>query len=290
MFGTLNTGLLHTLPGTTFSHPSQRGDYDSLKHACIRVRDLDKLLHLFLLDIYAQDFHQGLQGIPARQWEQLQQNGFFPRVPASPAELRILLGRVAYRTIQPYGVSFHSLRYNCSALTLLRTRMRQRDNKRVKLKYDPADLSQIHIYDPDAEQYITVPALAQEYTQGLSLWKHQVIRNFVLSQREQVDIVALGQAQRQIQAIVEESLQRKQVHTRSKIARWQATKPQSEASAPCPDTPSESSAVTATTMATPPALDFELDLDLEQLAAAGWEVSYDLPDVATGVISYDHES
>jgi putative transposase len=61
--------------------------------------------------------------------------------------------------------------------------MRKRDNRRVKIKYNPSDLSQIHVYDPDERLYIPVPALAQEYTQGLSLWKHKVIRNFVLSQQ-----------------------------------------------------------------------------------------------------------
>ena len=94
MFGTINTGLLHTLPGTTFSNPRQRGDYDSLKQAYITVDDLDQLLHIFLLDIYAEDFHRGLQDIPARRWEKLTDSGFFPRVPTSATQLRILLGRV----------------------------------------------------------------------------------------------------------------------------------------------------------------------------------------------------
>jgi putative transposase len=287
MFGTLNTGLLHTLPGTTFSNPGQRGDYDSLKQACIGLSDLDKMMHIFLLDIYAEDFHQGLQGIPARRWEQVTQNGFFPRVPASAEELRILLGQIAYRTIQPYGVNFYSLRYNCAELTLLRTRLKRRDEKQVKVKYNPADLSYIHVYDPDDKQYILVPALAQAYTHGLSLWKHKVIRNFVLNQQDRVDIVALGQAQRKIQAMVEESLHRKKLGTRTKIARWQASGQTpglsggQQGSVPAP---------TATEETVPPslpALNFDLDLDLEKLEEAGWGVSYDLPDAGAGVISSD---
>ncbi len=291
MFGTLNTGLLHTLPGTTFSNPGQRGDYDSLKQACINLGDLDKMMHIFQVDIYAEDFHRGLQGIPARRWEQVTQNGFFPRVPSSAEELRILLGRVAYRTIQPYGINFHSLRYNCAELTLLRTRMRPRADKRVKIKYNPADLSYIHIYDPDDRRYIQVPALAQEYTCGLSLWKHKVVRNFVLSQQDQVDIVALGQAQRKIQAIVEESLQCKKLKTRTKIARWQTSGQTPGLSEKQEESKSVASAEPTTTEAIalppPPALDFDLDLDLEKLEEAGWGVGYDLPDVCEGVIPSD---
>ncbi len=291
MFGTLNTGLLHTLPGTTFSNPGQRGDYDSLKQACISLDDLDKMMHIFLLDIYAEDFHRGLQGIPARRWEKVTQNGFFPRVPSSVEELRILLGRVAYRTIQPYGINFHSLRYNCAELTLLRTRMRTRADKRVKIKYNPADLSYIHIYDPDDRHYIQVPALAQEYTCGLSLWKHKVIRNFVLSQQDQIDIVALGQAQRKIQTIVEESLHRKKLKTRTKIARWQTSgqtpglserRKEPESAADTDPTVTEDAILLP-----PPALDLALELDMKKLEDAGWGVSYDLPDVCEGVILSD---
>jgi putative transposase len=288
MFGTLNTGLLHTLPGTTFSNPRQRGDYDSLKQACITLGDLDKMMHIFLVDIYAEDFHRGLQGVPARRWEEITQGGFFPRVPSSAEELRILLGRVAYRTIQPYGIDFHCLRYNCSDLTLLRTRMRRRADKRVKIKYNPGDLSFIHVYDPDDKQYIQVPALAQEYAHGLSLWKHKVVRNFVLSQQDQVDIVALGQAQRKIRAIVEESLHRKKLGTRTKIARWQTSDRVSNLFAGQDEPNSEPVAATNLTVTentTLPALDFDLDLNLEELEEAGWGVSYDLPDAGEGVMS-----
>jgi putative transposase len=275
MFGTTNTGLLHTLPGTTFSNIGQRGDYDSLKHACISLKDLDQLLHIFLVDIYAEAFHRGLAGIPARQWEKATQNGFFPRVPASAKELQILLGRVAYRTIQPYGIELNSLRYNCSELASLRTRMRKRDDKQVKIKYNPSDLSRIHAYDPDEKQYVAVPALAQEYTQGLSLWKHRVIRNFVLSEQDTVDIVALGRAQRKIQAIVERSLQHKKLSSRAKIARWekigQASDRQTEAKAGMADHPAGVEAE----LPSEPHLDVILDLD--ELEGEGWGLSYDLP-------------
>lgn len=124
MFGTTNTGLLHTLPGTTFVHLGPGGKDNRLKQACISLNELDRMMHLFLLDIYAEDFHRGLAGIPARQWARVTQAGFFPRVPASATELQILLGRVAYRTIQPYGIELYSLRYNCTELISLRTRMK----------------------------------------------------------------------------------------------------------------------------------------------------------------------
>jgi len=274
MFGTTNTGVLHTLPGTTFSNFGQRGDYNSLKQACISLNELDKIMHIFLVDIYAQDFHEGLQGIPAQHWQEATKNGFFPRVPLSLEELRILLGRVEYRTIWPYGIDFLSLRYNCAELLPLRTRMERRQNKQVKLKYNPSDLSRVYVYDPDERRYLEVPALAQAYTQGLSLWKHRVIRNFVLSEQGKVDIVALGQAQRKIQAIVEQSMARKKLRTRTKIARWQNDSQKTEL--PEPDQ------VSLTTEEAAPSGP-EIDLDPDVLEKEGWGLSYEGPEtVAPG--------
>lgn len=276
MFGTTNTGLLHTLPGTTFDHLGQRGQRDRFKQACISLNELDRIMHIFLMDIYAEDFHRGLEGIPARQWTALTQAGFFPRVPASAIELQILLGRVAYRTIQPYGIELYTLRYNCAELTSLRTRMKVRDSSQVKIKYNPADLSRIYAYDPDEARYLEVPALAQEYTQGLSLWKHRVIRNFVLNEQGSVDIVALGHAQRKIQAIIEASMQRQKLGTRAKVARWQQGDPLADPSAAAK--PELGDQVTADRV---PALAGG-ELDLRNLDDEGWGLSYDLPGTQGG--------
>jgi putative transposase len=272
IFGTTDTGLFFTLPGATFASPHKRGDYDSLKQACLSQKDLDKILNIFMVDIYAEDFHRGLGGIPARRWEAAAQEGFFPRVPASAEELRILLGRVAYRTIQPYGIELHCLRYNCPELTPLRTRMSRCADKQVKIKYNPADLGCIHVYDPDERRYLQIPALAQGYAHGMSLWKHQVIRNFVLSEQRTVDIVALGQAQRKIQAIVEQSMTRKKLSTRTKIARWQTNghPPQVQ-----PERDEIVDHMSVTQTAASPI--FDLDLDLSELEQEGWGLSYGHP-------------
>jgi putative transposase len=217
MFRSLNTTLFHTLPGTTFSNPVERGDYDSVQQACVYLSEVDKVLHIFLMDIYAQRFHRGLNGIPARRWEALTQQGFAPALPPNSEELLVLLGRTATRVVHHYGIEFMSLRYNCNELVPLRTKLK---GEKAKIKYHPADLSCLHVYDPFEEQYIRVPALDQTYTQGLSLWKHRVIRRAVLSEQDKVDIVALGQAKRKIQEIVEAGRQRKRQRTRSRIARW----------------------------------------------------------------------
>jgi len=268
MFGTLDTMLFHTLPGTTFADPVERGNYQSAEQACVYLSTVDKLLNIFLVDIYAERFHRGLGAIPARCWAEKTQHGFAPALPPSAAELTILLGRTTTRVVQHYGVEFASLRYNCDALAPLRMRLQ---GQPAKVKYHPADLSCLHVYDPAAELYIRVPALDQEYTHDLSLWKHQVIRQAVLAEQDRVDMVALGQAKRKLQQLVEDGRQRKRQQTRTRIARWdtagkptrQAALPASTAtavsgSAAAPANLPAPSATTAPTVSASPEADWEL--------------------------------
>ncbi len=279
-FGTVNTGILHKLPGTTLSNIVQRGDYDSLKYASLRLGELDQILHIFLLDIYAESFHRGLQGIPARRWEEATQQGFFPRVPTNPDDVLILLGRTAYRSLHHYGIEFESLRYNAPSLSSLRARLEAEKQRRhpangkrpkssaVKIKYHPNNLSRIHVYDPFDQAYLEVPALAQTYTSGLSLWKHRVIRRFVLEQQERVNITALGEAKRQIQQIVQESKERSGLRSRAKIGRWQAGGQQQE-STPTSQTISGNAA--------PSFSSTDVGLDEGEGEGKGWSVTYTLP-------------
>jgi hypothetical protein len=162
-----------------------------------------------------------LKAIPAKRWEALTEFGFFPRVPSSAEELRILLGRMDHRTVQHYGIEFKSLRYNSDELTYLRIQLKKQPNKRVKLKYHPGDISRIYVFNPFDNEYIEVPALAQEYTHELSLWKHEVILNEARKHADRVDIMALGRAQRKIQEIVDHSLSQGKKRTHAKEARWQ---------------------------------------------------------------------
>ena len=216
-FGTLNSGVFHTLPGTTFSNMLERGEYDSVQRACISLDELEKALTIFLVDIYAERRHRGLNGVPARRWERSWTGDFIPRLPPSRDELMILLGKVEWRVLHPYGIELESLRYNAPGLGELRERLR---SEKVKLKYHPGDLSRIYIFDPFEKCYHELPSLAPEYTQGLSIWKHRLIRRTASQEKETVDLASLGKARQKIQEMVDRARTRKKTATRSKVARW----------------------------------------------------------------------
>lgn len=219
MFGTLNTGLIHGLPGTTFGSPLKRGDYDTIGQACVTLAEFERMLNVFLVDVYAQRFHRGMNGIPAHRWAQACQSGFSPRLPSSREELLILLGRAQTRVIHSYGIELEGLRFNTAGLSTIRHRL---NGAPVKVKYHPGNLGQIHVFDPLGKEYVAVPALDAAYASGLSLWKHRVIRAHAREELGRVDIVALGEAKRQVRDIVDIARQRKRIGTRQRVARHDA--------------------------------------------------------------------
>jgi putative transposase len=281
LFGSLNTMLFHTLPGTTFSDLQKRGDYDSVKQACVYLSEIDRIMNIFIVDIYAQRFHRGIEGIPARRWETAMQPGFSPRVPPNAEELSILLGRVSHRAIQHYGIRFQSLRYNSSELTVLRTRLK---GNKVKVKYHPADLSRLYVYDPFDNCYVEVPALDQTYTRGLSLWKHRIIRRAARDEYGSVDLASLGRAKRKIQEIVEAGRSRKRAGIRSRVARWDTAGEPTRRMAGRSQADESNEDEPALESISPAQRSLELaesgGLDLPAVDAAsddGWEITYDLP-------------
>ncbi len=217
-FRTNNTGLIHTLPGTTFSNILERGDYDVFQHACISLTAFWKILHIFLLDIYAQRWHEGIGGIPAKMWAESMQAGFLPCLHSNVEEVRLLLLRGEERTVQRGGIDFESLRYQSPVLAQVRSILT--DGEKVPIKYDPADLSALYVLDPAAQRWLRVLAVDQDYTQGLSLWKHRVIRGYVLREKQTVDIYALAAAKRHIQDIVASEF----LHTRKSRGRKTAAR------------------------------------------------------------------
>ncbi len=218
-FRTQNKQLLHNQPGTTFSDILDRADYDPQANAVITLNALEEMYHSYIVDIYHQQEHRGIRDIPARLWREAIAE-YPPALPGQRSALDVLLGCVAERVISAKGLELHGgLFYNDDALALLRRKLGP--GQRVTVKYDPSDLSLVHVADRNEGIYIPVPAVNQDYAQGLSLWQHEMIKRFARQRiRETVDIVALSRAKQKIQEIVErEWLAARRTRTRQRLAR-----------------------------------------------------------------------
>ncbi|VEF54556.1 transposase [Pseudomonas aeruginosa] len=65
--GTAMQMIHDELPGTTFSNPDQRGDYDSENKAALTLRELERWLTL-AVGTYHGSVHNGLLQPPAARW------------------------------------------------------------------------------------------------------------------------------------------------------------------------------------------------------------------------------
>ena len=271
-FRTHNTGLVHTLPGTTFSNVLQRGAYDSERAACISLTRFWEILHIYLLDFYAQDGHDGMRLIPAKRWADSLASGWAPALHHDAAEVRILLGRIARRTVQRTGIDHLCLRYQSSDLDDLRRALPAA--AAVTVKYDPEDLGTLYVCDPTRERHwVPVPALEQDYARGLSLWKHRVIRAYVQhTMRQAVDIAALAAAKARIQTIVEEEFR----HTRTRRRRTRAARLLDHETVSAPSVPPHSSPpARGQPDAAPPRPSWTREAPPDP--EAGWSADYNLP-------------
>jgi len=252
MFGTLNTRLLHQLPGTTFSNVSEKWDYDPRKHALISMSDLERVIHNWIIDVYHRSHHRGIDDVPARRWE-IGTKNFPPALPYAAAELEVLLGHVEHRVISPSGIELFGLYYNDSCLSSLRGSKKK--GEKFKVKYDPTDISLIHVYDNKNNRYLPVPAVDQDYTNGLTLWQHKVIKREARANVEDyVDIVDLCLAKDRIQKMVDEGFN---THSKSssnvKTALWETLgKPQGRLETSPPTESEHSTASTTEARLVPP--------------------------------------
>ena len=215
---TYATQYVHTLPGTTFSNIIQRGEYASLKHCCLTLEQFERGFYRYIVDIYSQDLHRGLGDIPARVWERLTKENFCPYVPDNHEDFLVALGRIEHRTIQRMGIRFKNIFYNSDELIPLRTK--GKSGQKFKFKYHPGNLSSIHVYDPENQSYIEVPSTNPEYTENLSLWKHQFILDSLNEKQVKPDYAKLGEAKNKIRQEVEKAMQKtKKTRTRAKLER-----------------------------------------------------------------------
>ncbi len=274
-FRTHNTGLVYGLPGTTFSNILVRGEYDAEGLAYISLTRFREILHVYLLDVYGQEWNRGVGGVPAQRWAAAVAGGWTPALHHDAGEMRLLLGRSAVRTIQRAGIDHLCLRYQSADLDALRRALPA--GTLVALKYDPEDLGALHVQIPVAQRgagpaWLRVPALHQEYAGGLSLWKHRVIQGQARVERGRaVNVEALAEAKGRIQKVVEEEFRRtRRGRRRVAGARYLGIGAEAARTAPVPPATDEE------------ATDAEVRRKLEE-ALATWDMEATLAEPGWGV-------
>ncbi|WP_198359897.1 Mu transposase C-terminal domain-containing protein [Burkholderia ubonensis] len=172
---TCNYSFAHRLPGTSLAHFAARGDYDPLTCTVLTISEFTHLFEKWLLDVYAQTIHNGIGTTPSKKWEE-GVAGVSQKLPASAEEIALHLGIDKRRSLRHDGVLLNGLYYaSDDLLPIIST---YGIGVRVRVSYDPEDLSSIWLWAPDGQERIRVPAVNADYANGLRLAQHKLIRKY----------------------------------------------------------------------------------------------------------------
>lgn len=195
LMGTIATEI-HALPGTTFSNVKERGGYDSEAQAAMTLKELEKWLATFFVEVYHQRVHSALKMSPARKYEEgimgtgdRAGTGLPPRI-ADEERLTLDFMPFVERTVQQYGVMIDEIVYFHD---VLRPFVKAKDPENPKqprtflFKRDPRDISQVYFYDAEARDYHAIP-YRDTSRPAISLWELREARRMLEAEgRKSVD-------------------------------------------------------------------------------------------------------
>ena len=136
-------GKLHLLPGTSFSNPAERDEYDSRRHSALTLRELERYIALDIVGSYHQSIHRSLGRPPIAVWRD--HEGEIPlRLPEDRRRFWMSFLPEEERTLRPTGIHLFGLRYWSPALSA----DVGRSSRRLLVKYDPRDMARVFVRRP----------------------------------------------------------------------------------------------------------------------------------------------
>lgn len=170
-FRTLNEQLVHLLPGTTFSSPTDRGDYNSQKMACCSLGKLRELFQNWVETVYHVHIHSATSRAPALAWRDKQAES--PILHFSKIEMDAI-ARIPYsRKVNNGRVRLHDLEYKSHALATWEAQGKQA----VTVLSDELDLGFVyvlHASKPDV--LVRADCCKERYAAGLTRYEHDLVR------------------------------------------------------------------------------------------------------------------
>jgi len=212
LLGTLNDEI-HSAPGTTFSNPGQRGEYDSDAESAMSLAEFEKWFTILCVEVYHQRPHSELGMLPIAKWQEgILGSAKKPGIGVPPRitdELRLKLDLMPFekRTVQQSGIALDCIKYQHD---VLRRWINAPDPDQPKLKRkflcrrDPRDISTIWFYDPEVEQYYAIPYRNTAHP-AISIWELREAEKRAKEERPkiQIDENLIFEAYDKMQAIEE---------------------------------------------------------------------------------------
>ena len=217
-FGSANTGLFHTLPGTTRSNPQKLGDESPVELAKLNFSTFFALLYKWIIDVYSQDLNKGAGGIPHKLW-QIATDEFPVGLPNSASEMAVLMGKVDFRKITRRGIELLNLHYNSDELYKFFLKFNKDNNgsqQSFKIKYNPLNIGEIYVYDNIIDKkWIKALCTSQTYSNNLTEWEHKEIQKCARNTYGKINEFELIKSKAQIRQMIENGIN----YTKAQIAR-----------------------------------------------------------------------
>lgn len=136
----------------------------------ISYKSLQRLIHMWLLDYYSENYNTGVKGVPAVIWREHMQN---TPITVPTFEDNLLLIKQRELSITRNGIQYGKLTYLSPDLLKLSVKLEKLGHiKKVLCKYDPSDFSCIYVYDEVEKGYLTVPFANREYIKDFDIPSH----------------------------------------------------------------------------------------------------------------------
>lgn len=194
-FGTLNSILWHKLPGGLPLTPQERQalKLDPAAEAVFPRYLLERAMWNAIINLYHLKVHtgEGMNIAPALKWRRgIEQH---KRATVDSVEaLDKIVGKGKNALLSAEGVSIQGNRFHQSELTSnLMNRLarfgkerEQRHSKtssrtvKVRVTWDPVDVSKVHVWDPTTRTSVTLPNVQKAYADGLSWYGADLIKEF----------------------------------------------------------------------------------------------------------------
>lgn len=199
IIGTAMQMIHDELPGTTFSNPGQRGEYDSEKMATLTLRELERWLAL-AVGTYHGSVHNGLLQPPAARWAEAVERVGVPAVVTRPTAFLVDFLPVIRRTLTRTGFVIDHIHYYADALKPWIARRERLPA--FLIRRDPRDISRIWVLEPEGQHYLEIHYRTLSHP-AVTLWEQrQALAKLRQLGREQVDESALFRMIGQVREIV----------------------------------------------------------------------------------------
>ena len=182
-YRSLNEIFFHQIPGTTFSNPEERGDYDSEANA---IYSLEKLCERFVqaLEVYHTQYHRSIENTPMLAWQDATAIPEYAVETLSGDDAKYFGMKTVDVSVSGAMVRFNNLQWTSPALPEFALTLaaekgdQQRSNpaKKALLRYDENDLSYAYVCDPRVPgNIIQCDPVLPAYQTGLTMDVHEYL-------------------------------------------------------------------------------------------------------------------